>query len=188
MQYPEDPLSVKPCGNLGTSTEMVLTTWSSYALAADQQTNGLARHAMRIYDRTTKSVADKDWLEMFNLYIAKASATFVITSTREIYERAIKVLPDREAKEMCRADRARAVYAHASQFCNPRVPVEDAKVERLRFGIRGSGWVRIRKMWNLYVFQIELAIHLHPRRTPTTDTDRVAWPQIYMSTLVFGQT
>lgn len=69
---------------------------------------------------------------MFNFYIAKASASFGITSTREIYERAIEVLPDREAKEMClkyaelerklgEIDRARAVYAHASQFCDPRV-------------------------------------------------------------------
>ncbi|CAI2186189.1 3390_t:CDS:10, partial [Funneliformis geosporum] len=92
---------------------------------------GLARHAMRIYDRATKSVSDEDRSEMFNFYIAKASANFGVTYTREIYERAIEVLPDKEAKDMClkyaelerklgEIDRARALYAHASQFCDPR--------------------------------------------------------------------
>ncbi|RIA91251.1 pre-mRNA splicing factor SYF1 [Glomus cerebriforme] len=92
---------------------------------------GLARHAMRIYDRATRSVSDVDRSEMFNFYIAKASANFGVTYTREIYERAIEVLPDKEAKDMClkyaelerklgEIDRARALYAHASQFCDPR--------------------------------------------------------------------
>lgn len=69
---------------------------------------------------------------MFNFYIAKASANFGVTYTREIYERAIEVLPDKEAKDMSlkyaelerklgEIDRARALYAHASQFCDPRV-------------------------------------------------------------------
>lgn len=118
---------------------------------------GLARHAMRIYDRATRSVSDEDRFEvisistgkrsdtitscinlitcsfkMFNFYIAKASANFGVTYTREIYERAIEVLPDKEAKDMSlkyaelerklgEIDRARALYAHASQFCDPRV-------------------------------------------------------------------
>ncbi|CAG8631126.1 11010_t:CDS:10, partial [Paraglomus occultum] len=93
---------------------------------------GLARHAMRIYDRATSAVSDEDRFEMFNLYIAKASANFGVTYTREIYEHAIEVLPDREAKEMGlkyaelerklgEIDRARALYAHASQFCDPRI-------------------------------------------------------------------
>ncbi|CAB4406292.1 unnamed protein product [Rhizophagus irregularis] len=92
---------------------------------------GLARHAMRIYDRATRSVSDEDRFEMFNFYIAKASANFGVTYTREIYERAIEVLPDKEAKDMSlkyaelerklgEIDRARALYAHASQFCDPR--------------------------------------------------------------------
>ncbi|CAG8589238.1 24475_t:CDS:10 [Dentiscutata erythropus] len=92
---------------------------------------GLARHAMRIYDRATRAVSDEDRFEMFNFYIAKAGANFGVTYTRDIYERAIEVLPDKEAKDMClkyaelerklgEIDRARALYAHASQFCDPR--------------------------------------------------------------------
>lgn len=69
---------------------------------------------------------------MFSIYIAKATANYGLPATRPIYERALEVLPDRQTAEMClrfaalerklgEIDRARAVYAHASQFCDPRV-------------------------------------------------------------------
>ncbi|KAG2176781.1 hypothetical protein INT44_007445 [Umbelopsis vinacea] len=96
-----------------------------------EEEHGLARHAMRIYDRATRAVSDEDRLEMFNFYIAKASASFGVTATRDIYEKAIEVLPDRDARTMClkyadietklgEIDRARAVYGHAAQFADPR--------------------------------------------------------------------
>jgi len=97
-----------------------------------EEERGLARHAMRIYERATRAVADEDRMEMFNFYITKSASNFGLTSTRPIYERAIAALPDNEAKEMClkfaemerrlgEIDRARAIYGHASQFCDPRV-------------------------------------------------------------------
>jgi pre-mRNA-splicing factor SYF1 len=69
---------------------------------------------------------------MFKIYIAKAAENFGVAATRPIYEQALEVLPDRQTAEMClrfaalerklgEIDRARAVYAHASQFCDPRV-------------------------------------------------------------------
>lgn len=72
---------------------------------------------------------------MFNFYITKSASNFGLTSTRPIYERAIAALPDAEAKEMClkfaemerrlgEIDRARAIYGHASQFCDPRTNPE----------------------------------------------------------------
>ncbi|KAI1915093.1 pre-mRNA-splicing factor syf1 [Ophidiomyces ophidiicola] len=96
-----------------------------------EEERGLARHAMRIYERATRAVSDKDRFEMFNFYITKSASNFGLTSTRPIYERAIAALPDNEAKEMClkfaemerrlgEIDRARAIYGHASQFCDPR--------------------------------------------------------------------
>ncbi|EEH10089.1 pre-mRNA-splicing factor syf1 [Histoplasma capsulatum G186AR] len=96
-----------------------------------EEERGLARHAMRIYERATRAVADSDRFEMFNFYITKSASNFGLTSTRPIYERAITALPDNEAKEMClkfaemerrlgEIDRARAIYGHASQFCDPR--------------------------------------------------------------------
>ncbi|KAK8042909.1 Pre-mRNA-splicing factor syf1 [Apiospora phragmitis] len=77
-----------------------------------EEERGLARHAMRIYDRATQAVSDE-------------------TGPTCIYERAIAALPDEEARDMClkfadmekrlgEIDRARAIYGHASQFCDPR--------------------------------------------------------------------
>ncbi|KAG7428993.1 Pre-mRNA-splicing factor syf1 [Fusarium oxysporum f. sp. raphani] len=96
-----------------------------------EEERGLARHAMRIYERATRAVADEDQADMFNFYITKSASNFGLTSTRPIYERAIAALPDAEAKDMClkfadmekrlgEIDRARAIYGHASQFCDPR--------------------------------------------------------------------
>ncbi|OCK80141.1 hypothetical protein K432DRAFT_298263 [Lepidopterella palustris CBS 459.81] len=96
-----------------------------------EEERGLARHAMRIYERATRAVSDDDRMDMFNFYITKSASNFGLTSTRPIYERAIAALPDAEAKEMClkfaemerrlgEIDRARAIYGHASQFCDPR--------------------------------------------------------------------
>lgn len=68
---------------------------------------------------------------MFNLYIKQAAEIFGVTHTREIYEKAIEVLPDEQAREMCirfadlerklgEIDRARAIYMHSSQMADPR--------------------------------------------------------------------
>ncbi|KAF7359358.1 Pre-mRNA-splicing factor SYF1 [Mycena sanguinolenta] len=93
---------------------------------------GLAKRSMSILDRATQAVGDEDKFEMFAIYIAKATANYGLPATRPIYERALEVLPDRQTAEMClrfaalerklgEIDRARAIYAHASQFCDPRV-------------------------------------------------------------------
>lgn len=69
---------------------------------------------------------------MFTIYISKATENFGLPATRPIYERALEVLPNRQTAQMClrfaalerklgEIDRARAIYAHASQFCDPRV-------------------------------------------------------------------
>ena len=100
-----------------------------------EEERGLARHAMRIYERATRAVADEDRTGMFEFYITKSASNFGLTSTRPIYERAIAALPDKEAASMCvkfaemerrlgEIDRARAIWGHASQFCDPRVEGE----------------------------------------------------------------
>ncbi|KAJ6606533.1 hypothetical protein DFH09DRAFT_1242036 [Mycena vulgaris] len=78
---------------------------------------GLAKRSMSIFDRATQVVADEDKFEMFAIYIAKATANYGLPATRPIYERALEAL-ERKLGEI---DRARAIYAHASQFCDPRV-------------------------------------------------------------------
>lgn len=96
-----------------------------------EEERGLARSAMRIYDRATEAVSDEDRASIFNFYITKAASNFGLPSTRPIYERAIGALPDAEAKQMClkfaemerrlgEIDRARGIYGHGSQFADPR--------------------------------------------------------------------
>ncbi|KAK3581457.1 hypothetical protein CHS0354_031782 [Potamilus streckersoni] len=93
---------------------------------------GLARHAMAVYDRATHAVLPEEQHEMFNIYIKRAAEIYGVTYTRPIYEKAIEVLNNDQAREMClrfadlerklgEIDRARAVYAHCSQICDPRV-------------------------------------------------------------------
>lgn len=100
-----------------------------------EEERGLARHAMRIYERATRAVGDEDRSDMFNFYITKSASNFGLPSTRPIYEKAISTLPDAEVKDMClkfadmekrlgEIDRARAIYGHASQFCDPRTSPE----------------------------------------------------------------
>lgn len=100
-----------------------------------EEEHGLAKRAMGIYDRSASVVQDSDKFDMFTIYIAKATANFGLPATRPIYERAIEMLPDKQTAEMCRRfaamerklgeiDRARAIYAHASQFCDPRIEPE----------------------------------------------------------------
>jgi pre-mRNA-splicing factor SYF1 len=69
---------------------------------------------------------------MFEYYIAKATESFGIMTSREIYERAIEALPDKDVRVMSlryaelerklgEIDRARAIYGFASQIFDPRV-------------------------------------------------------------------
>ena len=96
---------------------------------------GLVRKAMSIYERGANAVTEKDRFEMYTYYIAKATANYGLAASRPIYEAAIEVLPDRQAASMClryatlerklgEIERARAIYAHASQFCNPKTQQE----------------------------------------------------------------
>lgn len=96
---------------------------------------GMIRKAMSIYERGSSAVREEDRFEMYTYYIAKATANYGLAATRPIYEAAIEVLPDRQAASMClrfatlerklgEMERARAIYAHASQFCNPKTQPE----------------------------------------------------------------
>ena len=51
----------------------------------------LPLHAMCIYGRATRVVADQDRFEMFDSYITTSASNFGPTSTRPIYESAIDV-------------------------------------------------------------------------------------------------
>ena len=93
---------------------------------------GLARHALKIYDRALTKVATEDLYDVFTVYLSKAAAFFGIVSTREIYSKALEMLPDKFAREMAikfatmetklgEVDRARAIFGYGSQISDPRL-------------------------------------------------------------------
>lgn len=97
-----------------------------------EEEHGLARHAMAIYERACTSVKETEMLDMFNIYIKKAAEIYGLPRTRQIFEKAIETLSEENAREMCtrfaemetklgEIDRARAIYAHCSQMCDPRL-------------------------------------------------------------------
>ncbi|PIO60400.1 hypothetical protein TELCIR_18102 [Teladorsagia circumcincta] len=93
---------------------------------------GLARHAMSIYSRATEAVDRSDMYSVFNIYIKKAQELYGLPHTRPIYEHAISVLPEDSSRELSlryaqmertlgEIDRARAIFAHASEICDPKI-------------------------------------------------------------------
>lgn len=106
-----------------------------------EEEHGLARHALAIYNRATTVVEEKDVYEMYSILLRKTAELFGQTRTREVYEQAIESLPQDRIKDACvryakmetllgEVDRARAIYEHASQFCDPRREEEFWKVWR----------------------------------------------------------
>uniref|UniRef100_A0A914L0N6 Pre-mRNA-splicing factor SYF1 n=1 Tax=Meloidogyne incognita TaxID=6306 RepID=A0A914L0N6_MELIC len=97
-----------------------------------EEEHGLARRAMEIYNKATDAV-DKDEKHLiYNVYIKKAMEFYGITKTRPIFESAIERLPENRSREMSlryaqvernlgEIDRARAIYAHCAEICDPRV-------------------------------------------------------------------
>ncbi|CAK9293608.1 unnamed protein product [Gordionus sp. m RMFG-2023] len=109
---------------------------SIYLLYAKlEEDYGLSRHAMSVYDRATLHVLPTQKYEMFQIYIERAARIFGLPKTRTIYQKAIEVLPNNQAREMClqfselecklgEIDRGRAIYAHGSQMADPRTNPE----------------------------------------------------------------
>lgn len=99
-----------------------------------EEEHGLIRHTMGIFDRATKTVPPAQKNEVYLLYLAKVEEYYGAMAQREVYERAIDMLPDEQVRDMCLRyanletklgciDRARALYTHCSQFCDPRTVV-----------------------------------------------------------------
>lgn len=100
-----------------------------------EEEHGLARHAMAVYERATTGVKDSEMADMFNIYIKKAAEIYGLPRTRQIFEKAIEVLPEDKSRDMCvrfaemetklgEIDRSRAIYAHCSQMCDPRITAD----------------------------------------------------------------
>ena len=102
--------------------------------AAYEEEFGLARNAMKVYESGVKSVRKADRLQLYELYITKASEFFGIAKVREIYESAIEStehpLSDVDTlklviqyanleRKLGEVDRARAILTHGSSIANP---------------------------------------------------------------------
>ena len=84
-----------------------------------------------IFYRAVLAVDKKEQAEVYNIYLRKAAEIYGVTRTRQIYEKAIEILTEAESRTMClrfaemetklgEVDRARAIFTHASQMCDPR--------------------------------------------------------------------
>jgi pre-mRNA-splicing factor SYF1 len=102
-----------------------------YAIDLEER-YGLLRNCMRILDRATQLLEATDKVEVFNLYIAKTAQSHGLIATRPLYERAIQELDDAGARhfsaqfakleaKLGEIDRARAIWAHGSQFADPQL-------------------------------------------------------------------
>eukprot|EP00173_Palmaria_palmata_P002416 Plantae.Rhodophyta-Palmaria_palmata.ctg2552.p1 GENE.Plantae.Rhodophyta-Palmaria_palmata.ctg2552~~Plantae.Rhodophyta-Palmaria_palmata.ctg2552.p1 ORF type:complete len:483 (+),score=114.75 Plantae.Rhodophyta-Palmaria_palmata.ctg2552:141-1451(+) len=130
----EEALKASPVKHKGTDhpelDENVRLIYLMYA--AMEETHGLARHAMSVYERAAQAVLPKQQASIYRLYIVRAAEFFGTTRTRTIYEQAIESLVRREdvmefslryAKMEARLgeiDRARGVFAHGAEVADPR--------------------------------------------------------------------
>ena len=131
---------------------------------------------------------------MYTFYIAKATANFGLAATRPIYERAIETLPDRQTAEMClrfanlerklgEIDRARAIYAHASQFCDPRTQPEFWK-EWNKFEIETGSEDTFREMRKCSDHFANLVLLLMTDRRPSLPQSESNGPYRHSSTRI----
>jgi pre-mRNA-splicing factor SYF1 len=99
--------------------------------AKTEESFGLLRHAVSIYDKATQVVPESSRLDMYRLYIKKVEQHFGLTKTRPIYERAVSELNDEMSRLLClefsemerklgEIDRARSILVHGAQFGDPR--------------------------------------------------------------------
>lgn len=121
-----------------------------------EEEHGLVRHAMAVYSRATTAVKPDEMFDMFNIFIKKAESVYGLPKTREIYVKAIEVLSEERMRDMCirfaemetklgEIDRARTIYGHCSQVCDPRVTVEFWKTWK-EFEVRHGNEDTMREM------------------------------------------
>ena len=108
--------------------KMALPFYVMYAQLEEE--HGMMRRAMAVYSRGCKAVPEEKRMELVQLYIRKVEEHYGSTKTREVYEMAVELLQEQQAmqitvqfaeleRKLGEVDRARALWAHASQFCDP---------------------------------------------------------------------
>mmetsp|Transcript_16854 Transcript_16854/g.32896 ORF Transcript_16854/g.32896 Transcript_16854/m.32896 type:complete len:838 (+) Transcript_16854:31-2544(+) len=100
----------------------------------EEDYGGLSR-AMRVYDRLCEKCTLENKLKLFTIYLNKCGDYYGATATREIFEKALKSLSEKDVKpivvryaslekKLGEIDRARALYVYGSQFADPKTSVD----------------------------------------------------------------
>ncbi|OUS43655.1 hypothetical protein BE221DRAFT_194353 [Ostreococcus tauri] len=107
------------------------------AYAKLEEEFGLGKRAMDVYDRACRTVPVDERLSVYDVYVNRAMEFFGVAKVRDVFTRAAEddELPANVAKTLAvrfaeferklgELDRARALYAHASQFSDPTKDAE----------------------------------------------------------------
>ncbi|KAJ2451831.1 pre-mRNA-splicing factor syf1 [Coemansia sp. RSA 2336] len=97
-----------------------------------EETYGRTRRALSVYERATKGVGPNERLLMYRFYAAKTASLVGLAQTRQVYERGVEELGDKEAlqlalefaqveRQLGEIDRSRALFAYAAQMADPQV-------------------------------------------------------------------
>ena len=114
---------------LGKDTPNTKAVFLKYADMEEE--HGLTRRSIAIYERAVKFVPITDMYDIFCLYLQKTEEYFGVVSTRPVYEKALSVVPDADVqkislrfaemeRQLGELDRARAIFVHGSQTCDPK--------------------------------------------------------------------
>ena len=114
---------------LGSDTPNSKAVFLQYA--GMEEEHGLTRRAMAVYERAVKFVPIEDMYDIFCIYLQKTEEYFGVVATRPVYEKALSVVPDADVRnislrfaemerQLGELDRARAIFVHGSQTCDPK--------------------------------------------------------------------
>ena len=114
---------------LGTDTPNSKAVFLTYANMEEE--HGLTRRAMAVYERAVKFVPMVDMYDVFCIYLQKTEEYFGVVATRPVFEKALSVVPDADVRnislrfaemerQLGELDRARAIFVHGSQTCDPK--------------------------------------------------------------------
>ena len=84
-----------------------------------------------MYERSVTFVPMEDMYDVFCIYLQKTEEYFGVVATRPVYEKALGVVPDADVskisirfaemeRQLGELDRARAIFVHGSQTCDPK--------------------------------------------------------------------
>jgi pre-mRNA-splicing factor SYF1 len=114
---------------LGKDTPNSKAVFLMYAKMEEE--HGLVRRSIGVYERSVTFVPIEDMYDVFCIYLQKTEEYFGVVATRPIFEKALSTVPDADVtkisirfaemeRQLGELDRARAIFVHGSQTCDPK--------------------------------------------------------------------